>query len=836
MSFLNPKLTHLGERYELKSQAGTGGMGTVFSAYDRLTRQMVAVKVLHGKGDTDAARFEREAELLAELRHPAIVRFIDHGTTSHGEPYYVMEWLEGETLDERLARGTLMPSLVARLGARVMEALTVAHEKGVIHRDIKPTNIFLSGYRVADAKVIDFGVARKTDDAFRLTKRGNTVGTPMYNAPEQARGKGDLDGRVDVFALGCVMYEALTGEPAFAGDSPGQVMSRIAGGQGPDLSKRMVTLDSELKMALASMLSHNREDRPSDPAALSKTLAAIADRLAPLEVPIVPSHTANVPPKRTGKDALSHNEQRVMTVLVLARLSNLQERDINANAAMRASLLSDDVVAVLATLLEPYGGRVDRLLDRSVIVTAPALPSVTEQAEQIGRMGLQVVSRYPDLSVAMATGRAVLLARLPAGEVIEQAAMLLEGGAPGVVVMDDTSARLLAGRFSVLHERSQHILMSERDGGLSPRRILGEVTPFCGRERELASLTGLLAECVADDVSRAAVIVAGAGVGKSRLLAEWVRRMRATAEDVVVMRSRAIPLNVPQPFAALGGFFAQANVSPDLDPAMASEVLSDWLKAACKQQPVIAILEDAHVADTSSLQLLDSLLARLETLPFLVVLTARPELDERLPDLFESRAPMRMRLPPLAKRHAEVALRGLLPTSRPDLDEWILSRARGNAFCLEELARHSLLPGRATLPETVLGLVHAELDVLGGEGKRLLRAASVFGMSFTTAGVAALLGEATAPLLEELLAGLAERGYLEHTPLSPDGEWRFVEPVVREVAYDTLPGSDRILGRRLARAFLSNEGHAIPTALAPGESKTEMTPSQLPALSFLARR
>ena len=828
--------THLSERYELKSQAGTGGMGTVFQAYDRQTREIVAVKVLHGKGDTDAARFEREAQLMADLTHPAIVRFIGYGTTMHGEPYYVMEWLEGETVDQRLARGTMAPSLVARMGSRMMQALAAAHEKGVIHRDIKPSNIFLANYRVADAKLIDFGVARKTDDAFRLTKRGNTVGTPMYNAPEQARGKGDLDGRVDVFALGCVMFEALTNEPAFSGDTAGEVMSRIASGKGPDLFKRLPKLDSELRNVLGAMLAHHRDDRPSDSLGLSAQLAAIADRLAPIESQIPAPEIVEPFFKRKARDAVSHNEQRVMTLLVLARLSNTGERIAAGNNPVMATALSDDLVARITTVLEPFGGRVDRLLDRSVIITAHTLTSLTEQAEQIGRMGLVLMQRHPDLSAAMATGRAVLLARLPAGEVIEQAAVLLEGSVAGVVVMDDTSARLLAGNFSVVHERSQHVLMAERDGGLTPRRTLGEVTPYSGRERELAALMGLLAESVSDDVSRVAVLVAPAGLGKSRLLAEWVRRMKVTGEDVYILRCRAIPLNVAEPFQALAGWFHQVGVGSGVGATMKGEILGEWLEAKCKKQTVIAILDDAHLADSSSLQLIESLLARLGSLPFLVVVSGRPELFDRAGDLFESRGPLHLKLSPWVRRHAENALRGLLPSSTVDVDEWIFSRARGNPFCLEELARHSLVPGRATLPETVLGMIHTELDAVGMDGKRVLRAASVFGRSCFTEGVAELLGETSLPLLEEMLSRLADRGYLQETPGDIEGQWRFVEPVIREVAYDTLPTSDRNMARRLARGFLNRISHPIPNVLSPGESRSEVTPSQLPALSFLARR
>lgn len=810
-------------------------MGTVFQAYDRVTRQIVAVKVLHGKGETDAARFVREAELLSELRHPAIVRFIDHGTTPHGEPYYSMEWLEGETLDERLRRGPLAPSLVARLGGRVLEALGVAHGRGVIHRDIKPSNIYLVGFRINEAKLIDFGVARRTDDAFRLTKRGNTVGTPMYNAPEQARGLGDLDGRVDIFALGCVLYEALAGEPAFAGDTPGQVMSMIATGQGPDVHRRLAAVDSELRTVIDAMLAHRRDERPADAKGLGARLVGISERLAPLEAPQPLHIKPSAMPRPLSKDVLSHNEQRVMAVLVLAKFPNAKPQG-GGHAKGSPEALSDELLGQLGAALEALGGRIDRLLDRSVIVTAPALNCISEQAEQMGRMGLVIVAKDPTLSVAMATGRGVLLARLPAGEVIEQAAVLLEHARPGVVTMDDTSARLLSARFSMLHERAQHVLLKEREGAAQPRRILGDVTPFSGRERELATLFSVLGTAAEDDAPRAAVITSAAGGGKSRLLHELFRRLSGRAEDLGVVRARAIPLSSTLPYCALSGMFEIARIPAAVRATDAvANVFMAWLEKQCARQQVVLVLEDAHLADTSSLQLLDSFLGHFSTLPLVVIVTGRPELLDRFPDLFETHSPTRIRVPLFARRHAETALRGVLPASRPDIDEWIFARCRGNPFYVEELARHAVLPGRLPLPDTVAGLIQAEVDNAGSEGKRVLRAASVYGTSFDAPGVAALLGREAEPLMDDLLQGLLEQGFLAYDNGNETTPWRFVELVVREAVYEMLPAGDRALARRLARGYLERVGRDVPPLLQPGDSRVNVTPSHSPALAFLTR-
>lgn len=205
------------DRFAVEESIGKGGMGSVFRASDRLTGATVAIKVSSApKGDL-LERFRREGRVLSELNHPAIVEYIAHGETRSGEPYLVMEWLRGEDLDQRLGRAPLSVSETLALCGRVCEGLEAAHARGIVHRDIKPTNLFLVDNDPLAVKILDFGIARVRETTHAATKTGSVLGTPGYMAPEQARADDIIGTQADVFSLGCVLYECLTGKPAFAG-------------------------------------------------------------------------------------------------------------------------------------------------------------------------------------------------------------------------------------------------------------------------------------------------------------------------------------------------------------------------------------------------------------------------------------------------------------------------------------------------------------------------------------------------------------------------------------------------------------------------------------------
>nr|WP_240807977.1 serine/threonine-protein kinase [Polyangium spumosum] len=247
-------------------------MGAVYEARERATGERLAVKVLRARLSDEAARFEREAAILAASPHPRIVRFVARGVLARGEPWLVMEWLEGEDLRRRLRRGPLGVAEGLRLLRAAAEALSALHARGVVHRDVKPENLFLQGGRIEGLKLLDLGVAQLAG-ASRLTDTGLVVGTPGYMAPEQARSGGPLDARADVFSLGAVLFECVTGQPAFKGSHGLGMIARMLYDETPRLGELVPGVPEGLDALVARMLAKDPEARPRDGRALTEALA-----------------------------------------------------------------------------------------------------------------------------------------------------------------------------------------------------------------------------------------------------------------------------------------------------------------------------------------------------------------------------------------------------------------------------------------------------------------------------------------------------------------------------------------------------------------------------------
>lgn len=268
--------------YEITRLLGEGGMGAVWEArHTRLQGKKVAIKVLHAvvAGDAEAVkRFEREAQIASRLGHPNIVQVHDFNTLPSGAPYLILEYLEGESLAERLQRGPIPLPHAMAIARQIASALQAAHNEGIVHRDLKPHNVFLSptesgGYAAELVKVLDFGISKIHGSDTVKTQTHAILGTPQYMSPEQARGAHDqVDARTDLFALGAIVYEMLTGRAAFAGGSIPEVMFKVVYEEPPRLGDMMPSLPPPVVQAVEHALLKDMDQRVASASAFIEAL------------------------------------------------------------------------------------------------------------------------------------------------------------------------------------------------------------------------------------------------------------------------------------------------------------------------------------------------------------------------------------------------------------------------------------------------------------------------------------------------------------------------------------------------------------------------------------
>ena len=280
--------TALAGRYEIERELGAGGMAIVYLARDIKHDRRVALKVFRPElaSGLGAERFLREIQVTAKLSHPNILPLYDSGEAG-GLLFYVMPYVEGETLAALVAREQELPlEQAVQIAREVAEALSVAHSYGIIHRDIKPQNIMLSG---GHAVVADFGIARAVSEAgtAKLTETGMAVGTPAYMSPEQAAASEHVDARTDVYSLGCVLYEMLVGEPPFTGPTAQAVLARQSMDQVPPLHTVRRSIPRELEEVVFCALEKSPADR-------YHTAAAFADALRAVASGETPAHTGSL--------------------------------------------------------------------------------------------------------------------------------------------------------------------------------------------------------------------------------------------------------------------------------------------------------------------------------------------------------------------------------------------------------------------------------------------------------------------------------------------------------------------------------------------------------------
>lgn len=347
----------LGGRYRLDQVLGRGGMAVVWRADDQRLGRFVAVKVLDRAELDDPsalARFEREARTVARLAHPNIVTVHDVGVDD-GVPYLVMELVTGRSLADRLVDGPIPVDEAVRIAGQVCAALEAAHAAGVVHRDVKPANILLTP--MGAVKVCDFGIAHGPDGAWRRT--GTATGTSEYMAPEQLA-DGAVDHRVDLYALGCVMYAMLTGQPPFSGDSPQRVGWQHLHETATPLAARRAGLPPELTELVDQLLAKNPAARPASAAdVLARLPRSSAPRSSAPQALTEPTLTAVAPPDVSirGSAAVLQRTQMMPALDYADAPRTVPERGIRLSPAWIAALAVGIIALVVVTIVALTQGR-----------------------------------------------------------------------------------------------------------------------------------------------------------------------------------------------------------------------------------------------------------------------------------------------------------------------------------------------------------------------------------------------------------------------------------------------------------------------------------------------
>ncbi len=775
-------------------------MATVYRAYQPSMDRDVAVKVIHHRLAQEALqveRFQREARLIARLEHPHILPVYDFDG-AHRPQYIVMRYLAGGTLKELLGARDLrsQPQQLVALLVQVASALDYAHRQGIVHRDLKPSNVMVDVE--GNAFLTDFGIARLLADADEaLGQEGAITGTPEYMAPEQASGDADQGPRVDLYALGVVVFELLTGRLPFAASSPlAMALCHLN-----DPPPRATDLDPRLPRALDAVLEKALAKEPAGRfASASELVQAVASALGVATPPAAPPLTPGLrppaaAPARTGTGARrtlsDHN--RLLTVLCVnaAEYVEMVDQSEGAEAARLAqSSLRERAAAVLAG----FAGQVLAQESSGILAVWGAEATAEDDAERavrgalalrdaLGGAGAPGQEPLP-LRMGIHTGL-TLLTPLPAapgaaaglaasGATVSVAARLAERAAAAILIGHDTF-RQVRGVFEVAPEEpirirgrggargsdllpTYRVLAAKpRSFRARPRGIEGVETALVGRTSELAVLQSALAAAIEARQTRVVVLVAGAGLGKSRLRDELETWADLRPERIYLFRGRATPAARLSPFALLRDmlsfrFEILENDTPavvrdklesgvarllrqerpdqemahlighlagfDLgdsphvrgllgDPgqlaARARRLLSRLVEQAAAIQPLLVTLEDVHNADDASLDLLAELLEAHPDLPLAALLTTRPGLFERRPG-WGSGLPHQQRvvLEPLDRADSCQLVEEILQKAGEvpaALRDHLVERAEGNPLFMEELVK-MLIEDRAIVKES----------------------------------------------------------------------------------------------------------------------------------------
>jgi tetratricopeptide (TPR) repeat protein/class 3 adenylate cyclase len=574
-----PALSRAAPHYEMLDRIGGGGMGVVYRARDRRLERIVALKFLppHMTGDEQAKeRFLVEAQAAAALDHPNICTIYEAGETDDGHLFLAMPFYDGETLKRRLERGPLPVAEALDIAHQVASGLARAHERGIVHRDIKPANLVIAPEGII--KILDFGVAKLASVA--VTRPGMALGTLAYMSPEQAQGD-DVDGRTDLWSLGVVLYEMLTGVRPFRGDHDRVVLNAITTAEPALLGALRADLPPGVEDVVLQALAKRRTDRYADARELLAALDAVRNAPQPTRATAGVGSGALPEGSRTTAGAatalttlgdvtsgglLAEGERRHATIVVsvLAEYQDLVEQ----LEPDRLNLMMDRLRDIAHSTARAHGGMLNQFDGEQLVLLFGIPVSQEDDAARATRAALELHAILARGDSNRGADMILLHTGVDTGTVVSQAvengdrafrvtghapqlaARLAEHAGPGEVWLSADCRNLVAPYF----EMAECDALRLRGGRqvLVPWRVLGEsglhtrieaaerigLTAFTGRDLELTTLRACLAN-VLNGEGQIVTITGDAGLGKSRLLHEFRQHVSGSGAPILPGRCQS---------------------------------------------------------------------------------------------------------------------------------------------------------------------------------------------------------------------------------------------------------------------------------------------------------
>ena len=777
-------------RYRVRARLGRGATKEVYLAYDeRLDREVAVALVVGAIGNPAAgARITREAQVTGRLGdHPNVITAYDTGE-HEGIPYLVLRAMPGGSLADVLDRGRPRTADALRWGREIAAALAHAHAHDVVHRDVKPDNVWLAAD--GSAALGDFGIAHQLG-LERLTAEGVVVGTVRYLSPEQIRGE-EIGPASDLYALGVTLYELVTGSPPFTTGDATQVLTQHLTAVPVPPSRHEPALQPELERLILDLLAKDRAKRPSSAAAVASALERIA---------AASTGTATAAPPAEAAAPARPDARRLVTVL-----------------AARADVGDPEGLHVLfercTAVIEQHGGTVERYLGDALVGFFGLSESHDDDAMRAARAAVELRSQASDLRLGIEAGEVFLGsgpggATVATGATISAAGRLAERAAGGEILLGE-QIRPIVSSDAIVDAQTGRLQSLEIE---RPALLRVATTPFVGRASELAALHAALTRAVTQRTCQLVTVVGPPGIGKSRLTAEFLGGLDG---DVTVLAGRCLAYGEGTTYRALAeivrglggdprerveqllagdgqavrGILSAIGLSGEAaQPEETSWALRRLLERLARSAPLVVAVEDIHWAEPALLELLDHVASLSTGVPILLLCLARPELMESHP-AWAAPQPDRstLALDALDDAASEELAQCLGAGERA---AQIAARGEGNPLFVEQLVAVGAEAGEqtGTLPVSIQAVLAARIDRLEPPERGLLQRAAVEGRTFHAGALATVLPEAERRRMTRRLAALARKGLIGADGSEFEGEdaYRFTHSLIRDVAYAGLP-------------------------------------------------